>query len=206
MMRFVFKVVLLGSPAVGKTSLVIRFIQDRFKDEYITTLGADFLIKEVIFEELNIKVKLLIWDLGAQKRWADIRPTYLVGTDGAIIVFDLTRKRTFEEISEWLDDLNKYSHADEKVPYILVGNKNDLEEFELREVTKNAIDDYLSKNTVHYLSTSAKSGENVEKMFRVITLEILKQKADLERKRQYLKKNLSKIMDILDISDEIRED
>ena len=201
-MRFVFKVVLLGAPAVGKTSLVIRFVQDRFKDEYITTLGADFLIKEVVFEELGMKVKLLIWDLGAQKRWADIRPTYLVGADGAIIVFDITRKRTFNEIPEWLEDLNKFSHIEEKVPYILVGNKHDLEEFELREVSKNDIDNYIKENKVQFFNTSAKSGENVEKMFRVATLEILKQKAEFEKKKQYLKKNLSKIMDVLDIPDE----
>ena len=185
-MRFVFKVVLLGAPAVGKTSLVIRFVQDRFKDEYITTLGADFLIKEVIFEELNIKVKLLLWDLGAQERWAEIRPTYLVGADGAIVVFDLTRKRTFDEIPKWLEDLNKYSIVEEKVPYVLVGNKHDLDEFELREVSQDIIDDYLKEKSIHCFLTSAKTGENVEKMFQVATFEILKQKAELERKRQFL--------------------
>lgn len=202
MMRFVFKVVLLGAPAVGKTSLVIRFVQDRFKDEYITTLGADFLIKEVVFEELNIKVKLLIWDIGGQARWKDIRPTYLVGADGAIIIFDLTRKRTFTEVPDWLEDLNKFSQFEEKVPYVLVGNKHDLEEFELREVSKEDINKYIEENKVQFFNTSAKSGENVEKMFRVATLEILKQKAALEKKRQYLKKNLTKIMEILDIPDD----
>jgi len=201
-MRFVFKVVLLGAPAVGKTSLVFRFVQNRFKDEYITTLGADFLIKEITFEKIKLKVKLLLWDIGGQKRWADIRPTYLTGADGAIIAFDLTRKRTFEEVPQWIEDLNKYCLTDDKVPHVLVGNKHDLEDLELREVDKKTIDDYLKNNKSHYFSTSAKTGENVERMFQVATFEILKHKSKLERKRKYLSENIDKIMDILEIDEE----
>ncbi len=201
-MRFVFKVVLLGAPAVGKTSLVLRFVENKFKDEYITTLGADFLIKEIVFEKVKIKVKLLLWDIGGQERWKSIRPTYLTGADGAIIAFDLTRQRTFEEIPRWIEDLRTYCLTDEKVPYVLVGNKHDLESLELREVDQEMINEYLRQNTTHYFSTSAKTGENVERMFQIATFEILKRKAELERKRKYLRENMDKIMDILEIDEE----
>ena len=93
----------------------------------------------------------------------------------------------------------QYCLTDESVPYVLVGNKHDLDTLELREVNQKEIDDYLEENPTHFFYASAKTGENVEKMFQVATFQILKHKSEMERKRKYLKENIDKIKDIIEL-------
>ena len=123
----------------------------------------------------HLEIKLLIWDIGGQSKWRDIRSTYLMGSDGAIIVFDVTRRNTFEDLNTWINDLQRYIGA--KVPFVLVGNKIDLDAFEMRDVTTEEIKEYAKKQNVHFFETSAKTGEVVETMFTRSAFDIIKNKA-----------------------------
>jgi small GTP-binding protein len=174
-MRLAFKVCLIGSPGVGKTSLVIRYVKNYFKENYVSTLGADFLIKEINMSKMNLEIKLLLWDIGGQTKWKEIRSSYLTGSDGAIIVYDVTRSSTFKDLEAWINDLHRF--VGKNVPYVLVGNKIDLEELEMREVTTEELVEFATKRGVHYFETSAKTGQVVETMFSRAAFDIIKDKA-----------------------------
>jgi len=161
------KVIIIGDPAVGKTSLVIRYVSNRFNKDYRSTIGTNIYSKEILLAN-NQKIFLNLWDIAGQERWARMREKYYYGSKGAIIVGDLTRPKTFEQIKEfWIQDINKYLS---KIPIILVGNKNDLEsKVSLKRIEK------LGKeiNAISGIITSAKTGENVESAFKKLSEEIL---------------------------------
>ncbi len=155
-----FKLVILGDPGVGKTSLIVRYIKNKFESEYISTIGVDFLIKDVeLQEQKGGNTRLVIWDIGGQDEWKQKMHLYLKGADGAVVVCDLTRPSTGKSISSWITDLKKYSGD---VPYLIVGNKNDLKQ----KITDNDLKN-ISKGHVCYKS-SAKTGEIVEDFFNKI--------------------------------------
>ena len=167
--RFTFKLVLLGDMAVGKTSLVLRFINNTFNEKYVTTIGADFLIKDL--KLLGAPVRLMIWDLGGQVQWEGIRARYMAGADGCILVFDVSRKGDFEGyLAQWLGEI--HDHIGDP-PIIIVGNKIDLPpQVDLKKVAK-----FVQKLNHSYIETSAKTGTRVEAMFQKIAAEIVKRKA-----------------------------
>ena len=113
------KIILLGDGAVGKTSLVRRFVEQKFDDKYITTIGTNVKKKEI--EDLD--VKLLIWDMYGQKLKPTLQKSNYKGSDGAIIVYDLTRMKTFENLDNWIDNLFDVTG---EIPIIVLGNKYDL--------------------------------------------------------------------------------
>lgn len=169
MHRFTFKLVLLGDMAVGKTSLVLRFINNTFTEKYITTIGADFLIKDL--ELLGAPVRLMIWDLGGQVQYEGVRSRYMQGSDGCILVFDVSRKGDVESyISQWLGEIHDFIGDP---PVIVVGNKIDLApQVDLKKTAK-----FVQDLNHFYIETSAKTGNAVESMFKGITAEIVKRKA-----------------------------
>ena len=157
------KICLLGDPAVGKTSLIRRFVFDRYDDKYLSTLGTKVTKKIIDMNDTNLR--MMIWDLAGQKEFRRIRNTVFRGVSGAIIVGDLTRKDTLEDMKEWIEELTSSRGA---VPFILIGNKSDLEgkkPEKLRELS--------TKYNVPFLMTSAKTGENVEKAFLILGKMIL---------------------------------
>ena len=125
MSSFKLKVLLTGAAAVGKTSLVQRFIKNRFAANYKLTVGVDILTKDVNFRENEIAT-LSIWDIGGQQRFEFIRSTFYKGAAGALLVFDLTREQTYIETRKWLTEIRQFSQAD--IPFVLIGNKVDLVE------------------------------------------------------------------------------
>ncbi|MGM0509689.1 MAG: Rab family GTPase [Thermoplasmatota archaeon] len=138
------KIVLLGDGAVGKTSLVRRFVEQKFDDKYITTIGVN--VKKKTLEGLNLK--FMIWDIYGQKLNTELHASNYSGAEGAIIVYDLTRKNTFENLDFWLEDL--FSVTGE-IPFVVLGNKFDiLEEFrkDVGSVEDNYEEfrDYIDKN------------------------------------------------------------
>ena len=120
----IFKLVLIGDSGVGKTNILARFIENKFNLESKATVGVEFGTK--IFELNNTKIKTQIWDTAGQERYKSITGAYYKGAKGALLVFDLTRKETFDSIDRWVPDLR--SKGDEKVEIILIGNKCDLKE------------------------------------------------------------------------------
>ena len=118
---YTFKILLLGDPAVGKTSLVQRFLHGKFTKDYITTVGMEPYNR---YQEINgSNVLLNLWDIAAGTLFTSIRNLFFKGAKGALIVFDLTRRDTFENVEVWLEEVGKFSPD---LKFILVGNKNDL--------------------------------------------------------------------------------
>jgi small GTP-binding protein len=170
--EYVFKIVLLGDAAVGKTSLISRYCESSFSEDYKPTLGANIIRKDVNIEKVNIKVRLILWDLAGQEKYSVIRSMYFQGCIGAFLVFDLTRFKTFENIKlKWYKDFKKY--VKKEGIYILVGNKVDLKD-ERAIPTEEGQNLAQRINAINYIETSAKSGENIEQTFSTLVFQILK--------------------------------
>ncbi|MBY9005168.1 MAG: GTP-binding protein [Candidatus Lokiarchaeota archaeon] len=170
---FIYKICIVGDGGVGKTSLVLRYCEDAFKDNYIMTIGSNFSTKSVFLPEYpNYEIKLQLWDLAGQKHFSFVRPPFYRGATGIIYVYDLTRRSSFASMASWLDEVEKVIGRKSSV---IVGNKLDLADENHRE---NGIQDGEAlKNEIQaisYYETSAKEGNNVEQIFRDITLGILK--------------------------------
>lgn len=167
-MSFQFKIILCGPAAVGKTSIVNRFVHDEFKTSYSMTIGADFLTKTTSVGKGKEAVKLNIWDIGGQDRFKMIRKTYYQGTAGALMIFDLTRPTTFEDLkNKWYHELVQFGNAD--IPFILIGNKLDLVEHIGTTVEREKAEAFAKEKNSIYIETSAKSGENIEAAFQKLT-------------------------------------
>ncbi|HUY01008.1 MAG TPA: Rab family GTPase [Candidatus Deferrimicrobium sp.] len=192
MSKFTFKLVLLGDASVGKTSLVLRFINNAFSEKYISTIGADFLIKDLVL--LGAPVRLMIWDIAGQTNWTHLRARYMQGADGCILVFDTSRETDIEwYVSRWLMEINDFIG---ETPLIIVGNKIDLKpEIDLKEAAN-----YIKKLNHLYMETSAKTGDRVESMFQRISADIIKSKAEYVKRLKGVKE-----ADISKIFNKIRE-
>lgn len=176
-MKLAFKVCILGDPGVGKTSLIIRFIENKFKENYIPTLGVDFLTKKLQVGKDKVPTTLTIWDIGGQ--WKERLHLYLQGSDGAIIIYDITRKTTFNSVSDWLNYVLEYSG---EIPFLIVGNKLDLAA--QRKVTlEEAISLAETINNAEILEASAKTGKTVNMMFSKIAEKIIINKAKKQIKK-----------------------
>ncbi|MHA1648640.1 MAG: Rab family GTPase [Candidatus Helarchaeota archaeon] len=167
--QYVFKIVVIGNGAVGKTSLIARFAEKMFKAEYKPTLGVNIVIKEFDLDKNHIK--LTVWDIAGQARWRDVRSVYYKGANGSIIVFDVTRPGTFEAIPSWYNDLVKFSE-DPEIPRILLANKIDLQD--LRKVPESEGQKMAKELNAPYFETSAKDGTKVDEAFKEISNLILK--------------------------------
>ena len=167
--EFVFKITILGDAAVGKTSLINQFVEGSFQDDYKPTLGANIVRKDV---NLNgVKVRLIMWDLAGQEKYRVVRSMYFQGCEGALLVYDITRINTLENInSKWLRDFKKY--VKKKGAFVLIGNKSDLEE--QRVVTKERGKELAAKiKASDFIETSAKARENIEEAFKLLVDQIL---------------------------------
>ncbi|MFT5751016.1 MAG: small GTP-binding protein [Dokdonia sp.] len=156
------KVVLLGHFGVGKSSLLRRFVENTFSDNYVVTIGVHIMKKEVVVNNENVTV--IIWDLEGTDDFTKYRPSYLMGASSFIYVFDASRKVTYSDLKYNLDHLiEKYPQA----PVHIIGNKSDLVDAEL---LKNNLEEQNVK--ADYLS-SAKTGENVEQLFTDVVAQLL---------------------------------
>jgi small GTP-binding protein len=170
---FIYKVVVVGDGGVGKTSMVLRYCENSFKENYIMTIGSNFSTKSVELEEYpNYLVKLQLWDLAGQKHFSFVRPPFYRGATATVFVFDLTRRSSFQNILDWKSEVEKVI-GDGK-PSMLVGNKIDLaDRREVGEKEGEALRDEI--NALGYFETSAKEDVGVHPVFKEITLAILKE-------------------------------
>lgn len=166
----VLKVALLGDAAVGKTSLVDIYTQHRFKEDYKPTLGVSICVKQLKIEKINAQIRLVLWDVAGQEKYVLSRKMFFQGVVGALLVYDITRHSTFENIeSKWLTDLNEY--GEKELAYILIGNKIDLKDSKV--VTSKDGKELSEKiNASDFVETSAKYGDNVEKAFEKLVFQI----------------------------------
>jgi small GTP-binding protein len=165
---FKFKICMLGEGTVGKTSLVHRFIENKFQEDYKATLGVNILQKHLEIEGNSVSVN--IWDLGGQDTFENLRKLYLEGSKGALVIFDLTNRESFEKLGAWIQDFR--ANQEEK-PFCLIGNKADLKGQVV--VTEEEARLLAKEHGVNLIITSAKTGENVEKAFINLCKEVLKE-------------------------------
>ena len=157
------KMVILGESAVGKTSLALRIVRDEFFEFSEPTIGAAFLTHAVKCDTGNVKYE--IWDTAGQERYRALAPMYYRGASAAIIVYDITCRYSFEGAQTWLKEI--LSKGKKDCVIVLVGNKCDLEYD--RKVNKEEVEDLCKENNLLHILTSAKTGENVLKLFEEIT-------------------------------------
>lgn len=150
------KLIVVGDPSVGKSSLIRRHADDTFEETYAPTIGTDFILKVVKLEEMEITAT--IWDIGGHESFVSIRHIYYEGADGAIIVYDASREETFKHVKKWYDDITKTVGI---IPTLLLANKIDLE----RKVKKEAGEKLALELHAIFYETSAKTGENVNTAF-----------------------------------------
>lgn len=155
---YLFKILIIGDSGVGKSSLLMRFVDDTFTETHITTIGVDFKIKTVDFNGKIIKMQ--IWDTAGQERFRTITSSYYRGAHGMLIVYDVSDSESFQNIHLWLQECERYANAD--IVKILVGNKTDSSRRTVSfEMGLKLADQY----GMTFVETSAKNGMNVESAF-----------------------------------------
>ena len=160
---YLFKIVIIGDSGVGKSSLLLRFVDDIFTESFISTIGVDFKIRTV---EINGKViKLQLWDTGGQERFRVITSTYYRNAHGIILVYDISDLESFTRIRSWIAEVEKY--AGPNIPMIIIGNKSDLESKRL--VSKEEAANLAKNYNCQHFETSAKNDSGVETAFLELT-------------------------------------
>jgi len=162
--EYFFKVVLIGAPSVGKTSILERFVTNQYTEEYKATIGADFRTKEL---KVNGQTVLLqIWDTAGQERFRSLAAPFYRGAQICVLVFDVNEKHTFDAVESWREEF--LHHADvedqESFPFLLLGNKKDLGDKVSESTVRRWLEQEQYKN-VMYLETSAKCNENIKEAF-----------------------------------------
>ena len=166
--EIMFKVVVVGDSFVGKTNIMSKYLKDEFHEDSKATVGVEFGSKQFTIEGHEIKAQ--IWDTAGQERYKAITSAYYKGAKGAFVVYDITRKSSFESIDKWVNDLT--AAADKKITIVVIGNKSDLED--QRQIPKEKGEEKAAKLEVAFLETSAFSGENLDKAFELMMNEIYK--------------------------------
>ncbi|XP_050607635.1 ras-related protein Rab-17 isoform X3 [Macaca thibetana thibetana] len=162
-----FKLVLLGSGSVGKSSLALRYVKNDFKN-ILPTVGCAFFTKVVDVGTASLKLE--IWDTAGQEKYHSVCHLYFRGANAALLVYDITRKDSFLKAQQWLKDLEKELHPEE-VLVMLVGNKTDLSEE--REVTFQEGKEFAESQKLLFMETSAKLNYQVSEVFSAVAQELL---------------------------------
>lgn len=180
---YLFKMVIIGDSNVGKSCLLIRFADDCFTENYITTIGVDFRFKTAEINKKN--VKLQIWDTAGQERYRTITNAYYRGSDAIILTADWSNKQSFDNIPVWLEEVNKCTGEDTKK--ILLINKSDIDD-DLKQVTQSDINKMSKEYSLEIMEVSAKTGANVDDAFNKLTKDLI-QKKDKDSEGGMIKKS-----------------
>jgi len=173
--KILAKIIVLGESGVGKTSLLVRYVENSFTIATKSTIGADFLSKEI---EVDGKpVTLQIWDTAGQERFQGLGTSFFRGADGVIFVFDVTRQATFDELGPWMKSflIQTHQEGNTSFPMLVLANKVDLDD---RVVTRFACEQWCDQLNIPFYETSAKEAINVDKAFEEITRLLLSKTKD----------------------------
>ena len=161
-----YKILILGDSSVGKTAFIVRFCEDKFQEENLSTIGVD--IKAKFLTRKEKKINLQIWDTAGQERFRSIAKNSYKGADGIILMYDITNISTFKHIKNWISDIkSKTDKPLDKLALLIIGNKSDLEEN--REVNEENKNDIINEHKLKIIETSAKENKNInESMIELI--------------------------------------
>ena len=164
------QILLIGDSSVGKTSLIQRYANGIFKEEYLATVGLDYYTKQEMINNINVLVKL--WDTAGQERFKALTPNYFRNAEGVVLAYDVTNSESFENLKFWINSIK--SNLGEKnifIPIIIIGNKIDMED--MRDITKEDANKFAKENNYKYFETSAKTGEGVDEAIRDLVNQVL---------------------------------
>ncbi|KAJ6244274.1 ras and ef-hand domain-containing protein [Anaeramoeba flamelloides] len=178
------KIVLLGHVAVGKTSIALRFTEDKFDPNTESTIGASFLTKSLVIDETKYNLK--IWDSAGQERYRSLGTMYYKDSDATILVYDVTVRSTFKKMKEWYEELKKF--GPENIFVVVCANKTDLEN---HQIPKSKGEDFAKHNGLEFMETSAKEGTNIQDLFKLICQSVPEKV--LEEKQKNKKSQISLI-------------
>jgi len=195
---YIFKLVLIGDSGVGKTNILSRYISNEFSLATQSTVGVEFGSK--IIKKDDKIIKLQIWDTAGQERYKSITSAYYKGSKGAFVVYDISRKCTFENVDKWIGELK--ANGSEDVLILLVGNKSDLED--KREVFAEEVSKKAEQYKIAFCETSALEGKNIDYAFQSLINEIAKK---VEKEKTNETKNIKDSSSItLDTKEEKNKD
>ena len=193
--NYLLKFIIIGDAAVGKSNLLVSYTSGQFKEEYQLTIGVEFGSNNVIIGDNTYRIQ--IWDTAGQENFRSITRSYYKNTACAIIVYEISNKKSFENISSWIEECK--NTAPKSILMVLVGNKCDLDN---REVTEEEGREFAEKNGMLFFETSAKTGKNVEELFKqsvkVIDQKIKENYYDLENDSCGIKKGNEEINVVLE--------
>ena len=162
----ILKLVLIGDSFVGKTNIMSKYLKNEFHEDSKATVGVEFGSKK--FEIEGVSIKAQIWDTAGQERYKSITNAYYKGSKGAFVVYDITRKETFDSVDKWISDLKQ--SGDKKITILLIGNKADLEN--QRVISKEQGEEKAKSFNLAFLETSAMNGQNLDTAFEMMIKEV----------------------------------
>ena len=168
---YIFKLLCLGETGVGKTCVILRYSDNKFTKHQMSTVGIDFKIK--VIEYKTKQIKLIIWDTAGQERFRNITNQYYNGADGIILIYDVTNRNSFNNVTYWINQITSKSDRT-KIGLILVGNKTDDEKS--RVITKEEGEILGKNNEIDFMETSAFTNYNIDECFDCVIDQIFKKK------------------------------
>ena len=175
----IVQLLVIGDSSVGKTSLITRYTNGTFKEEYLATVGLDYYSKN---EEINNQIiQIKLWDTAGQERFKALTQNYFRNAEGVLLAFDVTNEESFNNLKDWISSIKINMEAKNIfLPLIVVGNKIDMEND--REITKEEAEKFASENKYKYFETSAKTGEGVDEAVKELINLVLNQNQVDEQK------------------------
>ena len=177
----------LGNSAVGKTSFILRYTKNTFNNEYISTVGIDFLTKNALLPN-GKKYKVFFYDTAGQEKFLSIALNLMKGAEGILLIYDVTKRNTFEAITGWVESIKE--QKGENFPVVLIGNKCDLNEE--REVDKEEGENEAKKNGFLFFETSSKDGTNVEEATIALISKVIELKKNQNTEKDDTDQNTKK--------------
>ena len=178
------QILIIGDSSVGKTSILTRYTNGTFKEEYLATVGLDYYSKDEIFNNKTINVKL--WDTAGQERYKSLTQSYFKNAEGVIVAYDITNTESFDNLKFWINSIKaNMENKNIFIPVIIIGNKTDMEES--REILTEDAEKFAEENKYKYFETSAKTGEGIDKAIRDLINQILNQSENNDDQKEFRK-------------------